>query len=394
MIIKPKVRGFICITSHPDGCEANIREQIDYIKSQSPLGDNAPKKVLVIGSSTGYGLSSRLVPAFAGGADTLGIFFEKPPTEKKTGSAGWYNTAAFEKAAAEAGLYASSLNGDAFSNELKHQTIQRIKDDLGQVDMVIYSLASPKRQDPITDDVYRSVLKPIGNSYTNKTVNTDKKEVHDITIDHANEDEILQTMKVMGGEDWELWMNALTDAEVLADGCRSVAYSYIGPQLTWPIYRDGTIGRAKTDLEESCTRIGEMSGIASAHVSVNKALVTQASSAIPVVPLYISLLYKVMKEAGTHEGCTEQIYRLFADQLYSENGPQTDDKGRIRIDDLEMRDEIQQSVSKLWQEVTSENLETISDFAGYQSEFLRLFGFGLGSVDYEAETDPIRKVNL
>ncbi len=394
MIIKPKTRGFICITSHPDGCEANIREQINYIKSQAPLGDNAPKKVLVIGSSTGYGLSSRLVPAFAGGADTLGIFFEKPPTEKKTGSAGWYNTAAFEKVAREDGLYASSLNGDAFSNELKQQAIQRIKDDLGQVDMVIYSLASPRREDPETGDVYRSVLKPLGNSYTNKTVNTDKKEVHEITIDPANDDEIAQTEKVMGGEDWELWMNALAEAGVLADGCRTIAYSYIGPELTWPIYRDGTIGRAKTDLEKSCARIDQMSGIESAHVSVNKAVVTQASSAIPVVPLYISLLFKVMKEAGTHEGCTEQIYRLFADQLYSENGPQCDDKGRIRIDDLEMRDEIQQAVSKLWQEVSSENLESISDFAGYQKDFLKLFGFGLDGVDYDAETDPLREVNL
>lgn len=394
MIIKPKTRGFICITSHPDGCEANIREQINYIKSQAPLGDNAPKKVLVIGSSTGYGLSSRLVPAFAGGADTLGIFFEKPPTEKKTASAGWYNTAAFEKVAREDGLYASSLNGDAFSNELKQQAIQRIKDDLGQVDMVIYSLASPRREDPETGDVYRSVLKPLGNSYTNKTVNTDKKEVHEITIDPANDDEIAQTEKVMGGEDWELWMNALAEAGVLADGCRTVAYSYIGPELTWPIYRDGTIGRAKTDLEKSCARIDQMSGIESAHVSVNKAVVTQASSAIPVVPLYISLLFKVMKEAGTHEGCTEQIYRLFADQLYSENGPQCDDKGRIRIDDLEMRDEIQQAVAKLWQEVSSENLESISDFTGYQKDFLKLFGFGLDCVDYDAETDPLREVNL
>lgn len=394
MIIKPKIRGFICITSHPDGCEANIREQIDYIKNQPALGENAPKKVLVIGSSTGYGLSSRLVAAFASKADTLGIFFEKPPSERKTASAGWYNSAALEKVAKEDGLYASSLNGDAFSNELKQQAIQRIKDDLGQVDMVVYSLASPRREDPETGEVYRSVLKPLGSSYTNKTVNTDKKEVHDITIDPADEDEISQTVKVMGGEDWELWMKALADAGVLADGCRTVAYSYIGPELTWPIYRDGTIGRAKTDLEQCCARIDQMDGIASAHVSVNKAVVTQASSAIPVVPLYISLLFKVMKEAGTHEGCTEQIYRLFADQLYSENGPQTDDKGRIRIDDLEMRDEIQQAVVNLWQEVSSENLESTSDFCGYQKDFLKLFGFGLDGVDYEAETDPIREVTL
>ncbi|MFK5922416.1 MAG: trans-2-enoyl-CoA reductase family protein [Verrucomicrobiota bacterium] len=394
MIIKPKIRGFICTTAHPDGCEANIREQIAYIQSQPALGDQAPKKVLVIGSSTGYGLSSRLVPAFAGGADTLGIFFEKPPTESKTASAGWYNTAAFEKAAHEQGLYASSLNGDAFSDELKQQAIERIKADLGQVDLVIYSLASPRRQDPKTGDVYRSVLKPIGDSYTNKTVNTDRKEVHDITIEPASDEEIEQTVKVMGGEDWELWMDALSAAGVLAEQCRTIAYSYIGPQLTWPVYRDGTIGQAKTDLEKCCARINDMDGIASAHVSVNKAVVTQASSAIPVVPLYISLLFKIMKEAGTHEDCTEQIYRLFADQLYSENGPQTDEKNRIRIDDWEMREEIQQAVSEVWQQVNSDNLEDISDFAGYQKGFLKLFGFGIDGVDYEAETDPQREVNL
>jgi enoyl-[acyl-carrier protein] reductase/trans-2-enoyl-CoA reductase (NAD+) len=394
MIIQPKIRGFICTTAHPDGCAANVREQIEYVKSQAALGAKAPKKVLVIGSSTGYGLSSRIVPAFAGGADTLGVFFEKPGTEEKPGSAGWYNSAAFEKEAMEAGLYASSLNGDAFSNEIKEQAIQRIKDDLGQVDMVVYSLASPRRQDPETGVVYRSVLKPIGESYTNKTVNTDQKEVYDITIEPASDEEISGTIKVMGGEDWELWMKALGQAGVLADGCRTVAYSYIGPKLTWPIYWDGTIGGAKTNLEECCARIKQLPGIGSAHVSVNKAVVTQASSAIPVVPLYISLLFKVMKEAGTHEGCTEQIYRLFADHLNGGHEPQTDERGRIRIDDLEMRDEIQKTVFGLWQEVNTENLETISDFAGYQSDFLKLFGFGLDGVDYNAETDPVREVKV
>ncbi len=392
MIIKPKIRGFICTTAHPDGCAANVREQIEFVKSQPPLGDKAPKKVLVIGSSTGYGLSSRIVPAFAGGADTLGVFFEKPGTEKKSGSAGWYNSAAFEKEAREAGLYASSLNGDAFSNEIKEQAIQRIRDDLGEVDMVVYSLASPRRQDPETGEVYRSVLKPIGETYTNKTVNTDQREVYDITIEPATDEEIRGTIKVMGGEDWELWMKALGDAGVLADGCRTVAYSYIGPELTWPIYWDGTIGRAKTNLEECCARIQQLPGIGSAHVSVNKAVVTQASSAIPVVPLYISLLFKVMKEAGTHEGCTEQIHRLFADRLYGGGEPQTDERGRIRIDDLEMQDEIQKTVFELWQQVNTENLETISDFAGYQDDFLKLFGFGLDGVDYDAETNPVREV--
>ncbi len=306
MIVTPKIRGFICTTAHPEGCAANVQSQIDYVKSQPPLA-NPPKKVLVIGASTGYGLASRIVPAFGGGAATIGVFFEKPGTEQKSGSAGWYNSVAFEKAAAKAGLYAKSFNGDAFSTELKTSVIDAIRADLGEIDCIIYSLASPRRTDPKDGALYKSVLKPIGQSYTQKNVNTDTGEVNSVSIEPAEHDEIINTVKVMGGEDWELWIDALSDAGVLADGFTTVAYSYIGPDLTYPIYTNGTIGRAKEHLETSAARMDARFGTGTAYVSVNKALVTQASSAIPVVPLYISLLYRVMKEKGLHEGTIEQI---------------------------------------------------------------------------------------
>lgn len=393
MIISPKIRGFICTTAHPDGCESHVRQQVDYVKSQAPL-DNSPKKVLVIGSSTGYGLASRIVPAFAGGADTLGVFFERPANEKKSGSPGWYNSYAFEKLAKSEGLYAKSINGDAFSDDIKNKTIEEIKKNMGQVDCVIYSLASPRRQDPKSGEIYKSCLKPIGQTYTQKTVNTDKAEVEEITIESANDDEINQTVKVMGGEDWELWIDALREANVLAPSVTTMAYSYIGPELTWSVYKDGTIGRAKIHLEQSCQRINEK--IAEdggrAYVSVNKAVVTQASSAIPVVPLYISVLFKKMKEEGIHEDCIEQIYRLFSERLSSD--PQLDGEGRIRIDDWEMRDDIQQSVAEDWEKINTDNLSEISDFEGYQSDFLKLFGFGIPGINYDAETDPIREIDL
>lgn len=389
MIIQPKTRGFICTTAHPEGCAANVQSQIDYVKSRPPMA-NPPKKVLVIGASTGYGLASRIVPAFGGGAATIGVFFEKPGTDRKTGSAGWYNSVAFEKAAADAGLYAKSFNGDAFSGEMKATVIEAIKADLGQVDSIVYSLASPRRTDPTDGETYRSVLKPIGQSYSQKNLNTDTGEVDSVTIEPATEDEIAHTVKVMGGEDWELWIKALNEAGVLADGFTTVAYSYIGPDLTYPIYTNGTIGKAKEHLEESTARMNEQFGAGTAYVSVNKALVTQASSAIPVVPLYISLLYKVMKEAGLHEGTIEQIQRLFADHLSSGSGPELDEKGRIRIDDWEMRDDVQSAVAEAWENVTTENLSELSDFSGYKNEFLRLFGFGLEGVDYESDTNPER----
>jgi enoyl-[acyl-carrier protein] reductase/trans-2-enoyl-CoA reductase (NAD+) len=389
MIISPKIRGFICTTAHPEGCAAHVQEQIDYVKSKPALA-KCPKRVLVIGSSTGYGLASRIVPAFGGGASTVGVFFEREGTEGKTATAGWYNSVAFENAAAKEGLYARSFNGDAFSSDMKKQVIDAIRADLGQVDMIIYSLASPRRTDPVSGEVYKSVLKPTGVTYTNKNLNTDKKEIETVTIEPATEDEIAQTVKVMGGEDWKLWIDAMAEAGVLADGFKTVAYSYIGPELTWAIYTDGTIGRAKLHLEQTARDMNAAFGAGTALVSVNKALVTQASSAIPVVPLYISILYKIMKAKGLHEGCIEQIHRLFADHYGADGGPTLDDKGRVRIDDWEMRPEVQAEIEKIWAGVTTETIDEVSDFAGYQNEFYRLFGFGLGGVDYAAETDPVR----
>jgi enoyl-[acyl-carrier protein] reductase/trans-2-enoyl-CoA reductase (NAD+) len=390
MIIKPRIRGFICTTAHPAGCAAHVDEQIAYVRSKGPI-EGLPKRVLVIGASTGYGLASRIVPAFAGGAATVGVFFEKPGEEGRTGSAGWYNSVAFEKAAHAAGLYAKSINGDAFSDAIKQQTIDLIKADLKTVDAVIYSLASPRRTHPKTGVTFNSTLKPVGPAFTAKTVNTDKGTVNDITIEPASEQEIADTVAVMGGEDWEMWIDALQAAGVLADGALTVAYSYIGPDLTHAIYRAGTIGRAKEHLESTAKRLQQKLGAkhGRAFVSINKALVTQASSAIPVVPLYISLLYKVMKARGLHEGCIEQIQRLFADRLAPGAKPQLDLEGRIRIDDWEMRPEIQSAVAELWPQVTTENLDSLSDIAGYRAEFLKLFGFGLPGVDYEAEADPI-----
>jgi enoyl-[acyl-carrier protein] reductase/trans-2-enoyl-CoA reductase (NAD+) len=389
MIVSPKIRGFICITAHPDGCAAHVQEQIDFVKSQ-PKIENGPKNVLVIGASAGYGLASRIVPAFSSGANTLGVFFEKPGNDTKTASAGWYNSAAFEKAATAEGLFAKSLNGDAFSNELKEQALDIIKNEMdGKIDLIVYSLASPRRTDPDTGEVYRSVLKTTGGDFTNKTLKTDTGEIEEVTIGAATQEETAHTIKVMGGEDWELWINALADADVLAEGVKTVAYSYIGPKLTWPIYTDGTIGGAKKDLERACNAIDSklsdsLGGCA--YVSVNKALVTQASSAIPVVPLYISILYKEMKAKGLHEGCIEQVQRLMADRLYSGN-PQLDDGGRIRVDDWEMRDDIQEAVFKSWNIVTNENFGDLADYEGYQAEFLKLFGFGMDGIDYDAETD-------
>ena len=389
MIIQPKIRGFICVTAHPVGCSAHVQQQIDYVRSKGSLSD-MPKRVLVIGSSTGYGLASRIVPAFAGGAATIGVFFERPSENGKPASAGWYNSCAFENAAKTAGLYAKSINGDAFSDEIKAKTVELIKKDLGTVDLIIYSLASPRRTHPRTGETYKSVLKPLGNAFTAKTVDTDKGLVTDITIEPASEQEISDTVQVMGGEDWEMWIDALEKGGALSKGAKTVAYSYIGPDLTWAIYRNGTIGRAKEDLEATAQRIHQKLYAAggSAYVSVNKALVTQASSAIPVVPLYISLLYKVMKQKGMHEGCIEQIQRLFAERLCNGASVQLDESGRIRIDDVEMLPDIQAAVAGLWPSVTTENLAQISDIQGYREEFLRLFGFGLPGVDYNSDVTP------
>jgi enoyl-[acyl-carrier protein] reductase/trans-2-enoyl-CoA reductase (NAD+) len=382
MIVEPKIRGFICTTAHPEGCTANVLAQINYVKKQAPLV-RSPKKVLIIGASTGYGLASRIVAAFGGQASTIGVFFERPADERRTATAGWYNTVAFEEAAHKEGLYAKSINGDAFSNEIKQQTIDLIQRDWGgDVDLVIYSLASPKRLDPTTGEVYSSTLKTIGQPYTNKNIDVFAGVVKEITIEPATEAEIENTVKVMGGEDWALWIDALLAQNCLAQGAKTLAYHYIGPKMTYPIYHQGTIGRAKAHLEQTMHLITErMKSIAGqANISVNKALVTQASSAIPVVPLYISILYKVMKDKGLHEGCIEQIERLFQTYLTSDH-PLTP-SSLIHIDDWEMREDVQAEVAKRWEEITSENVMQLSDLAGYRIEFQRLFGFGLPSVEY------------
>jgi enoyl-[acyl-carrier protein] reductase / trans-2-enoyl-CoA reductase (NAD+) len=390
MIIKPKVRGFVCVTAHPTGCSAHIQQQIDYVKSKGPIKDG-PKKVLVIGASTGFGLSSRITAAFGSGASTLGIFFERPSEEGRPATPGWYNTIAFTKAARAAGLYAANLNGDAFSDDIKKQAMEIIARDLGQVDLVVYSLASPRRQHPRTGAVHKSSLQPIGAPYTNKTVDTDKGIVSEVTIQPADEAAIADTVAVMGGEDWEMWIQALLDAKLLAPQATAISYSYIGPVHTWPIYKDGTIGRAKIDLERAAKAIDAKLKSAlggRAFISVNKALVTQASSAIPVVPLYISILYRVMKEKGLHEGCIEQMQRLFATHLFNGAQPKFDSEGRVRIDDWEMRPDVQDAISVIWPKATTENLDQLTDIKGYRSEFLKMFGFGLPTVDYEAEVEP------
>lgn len=394
MIIEPRMRGFICLTAHPAGCEQNVINQINYVKSKGLI--EGPKKVLVIGASTGFGLASRITSAFGSNAATIGVYFEKPSATGKTGSPGWYNTAAFEQQAHEAGLYAKSINGDAFSNEIKEKTLALIKADLGQVDLVIYSLASPVRTNPKTGITHRSVLKPIGQNFTNKTVDFHTGTVSNVSIDPCSEEDIANTVAVMGGEDWAMWIDALKSEGLLAEGASTVAYSYIGPKLTEPVYRKGTIGRAKDHLEATAFEITDslkdING--KAFVSVNKALVTQASSAIPVIPLYISLLYKIMKEEGIHEGCIEQIQRLYSERLYTANGEiPVDEVGRIRIDDWEMREDVQAKVAALWEVATTENLSEIGDLAGYKTDFLNLFGFGFEGVDYTADVNEVVEVS-
>ncbi|WP_318462653.1 enoyl-ACP reductase FabV [Photobacterium leiognathi] len=391
MIIKPKTRGFICTTTHPVGCEENVKEQIAYTKAQGPIA-NAPKRVLVVGSSSGYGLSSRIAAAFGGGAATIGVFFEKPGTEKKPGTAGWYNSAAFDKFAKEEGLYSKSLNGDAFSNEAKQKTIDLIKEDLGQVDMVIYSLASPVRKLPETGEVVRSCLKPMGETYTATAVDTNKDVLIEASIEPATEQEVADTVTVMGGQDWELWIDALSDAGVLADGCKTVAYSYIGTEITWPIYWHGALGQAKMDLDRAAKELNEKLAKTggSANVAVLKSVVTQASAAIPVMPLYIAMVFKKMREEGVHEGCMQQILRMFNERLFKADGTaaEVDGENRLRLDDWELREDIQQHCRDLWLNVTNENLFDVADYQQYKDEFLKLFGFGIESVDYDADVNP------
>ncbi|MCB8888753.1 enoyl-ACP reductase FabV [Vreelandella malpeensis] len=392
MIIKPKVRGFICTTTHPKGCEQNVREQIEATRARGLDKSKGPRKVLVIGASSGYGLAARITAAFGYGADTLGVFFEKPGSEKKPGTAGWYNSAAFDKFAKQEGLYSKSINGDAFSHEAREKAIELIKQDMGEVDLVVYSLASPVRKLPDTGELKRSSLKPIGETYRATAIDTNKDTIIEAEVEPATQAEIDDTITVMGGEDWELWMKALGDAGVLAKGARSVAFSYIGTEITWPIYWHGALGKAKEDLDRAATAIDDTlkaSG-GGANVAVLKSVVTQASAAIPVMPLYIAMVYRIMKEQNVHEGTIDQLNRLFGERLYaeSESARQLDDKGRFRLDDWELRDDIQKACQDLWPAVTSENLFEITDYAGYKHEFLKLFGFERDDVDYDADVDP------
>lgn len=392
MVIQPKVKGFICITAHPVGCYKIVEEQINYVKSKGKF--KGPKRVLVIGASTGYGLASRIVSAFGCDADTIGVFFEREADEKRTASAGWYNSAAFEKIAHQEKRYAKSINGDAFSQDVKQRVVDLIRKDLQQVDLVVYSLAAPKRVHPDGKTVF-STLKPIGRAYTSKTIDAFRGEVKEVTLQPATEEEIANTVAVMGGEDWEMWMDFLAKENVLAKGVTTVAYTYLGPQLTYPIYKEGTIGRAKEHLRITAEKLNQK--LKTTHegralLSVNKALVTQASSAIPVVPLYISLLYKIMKENGTHEGCIEQMYRLFKDYLYASQGTKVDAQELVRVDDLEMRREVQEKITALWPQAKSENLSQLADVKGYCDDFYRLFGFNVDGVNYNAEVDPHERV--
>jgi len=389
MIIQPKIRGFICTTAHPAGCERVVLEQIQYVKQKGQY--QGPKNVLVIGASTGYGLASRIVATFGAGAKTIGVFYEKEADEKRTASPGWYNTAAFEKFAHQDGLYAKSINGDAFSIDIKERTADLIRQDLGKVDLIIYSLASPRRIHPETGHVYASTLKPVGQSFTGKSIDAFRGEVKDVTIESANEEEVENTIAVMGGEDWEMWIDYLAKENLLAEGVMTVAYSYIGPRLTHAIYKEGTIGKAKEDLKKTADRLDKKlkSLQGSAVISVDKAVVTQASAAIPVVPLYISILFKIMKENGVHEGCIEQIERLMRDHLYSASAPSRDREGYIRLDDLEMRQDIQEKVMKVWPLITSDNLDELTDVKGYRDEFYRLFGFNVEGIDYDKDVDPV-----
>lgn len=391
MVIKPKVRGFLCTTTHPVGCDANVKRQIEHVRSKGAVADG-PKRVLVLGASTGYGLASRITAAFGSGASTLGVFFEKEGNERKPGTAGWYNSAAFHRYAEEAGLYAKSLNGDAFSDEVKAQVIDVIKEDLGQVDLVVYSLAAPRRTHPKTGVVHSSTLKPIGSAATQKGVNTDKGTIQEFHLEPASQEEIDNTVAVMGGEDWQMWIEALADAGVLAEGAKTTAYTYIGEKITWDIYWHGTIGAAKQDLDKRVMDIRErMASVGGdARVSVLKAVVTQASSAIPAMPIYLAILFKVMKAKGTHEGCIEQIDRLFREAMYGDKS--LDDEGRQRVDDLELLPEVQAEVAELWAQIDTDNLNELSDFAGYREEFLQLFGFEIPGVDYDADVDPVADI--
>lgn len=389
MIVEPKSKGFICTTAHPTGCYKNVEEQIAYAKrageSYAAHEGRTWKKVLVIGASTGYGLASRIAAAFTCKADTIGVMFERPASGKRTATAGWYNTAAFDKIANEEGLYSKSVNGDAFSDEIKKEVIGMIKKDWGKADLVIYSLAAPRRTAP-DGNSYTSVLKTVDEAFTTKSLNLNNNEVVTATLEPASKEEIEGTVKVMGGEDWKLWIDALKEADVLEKDALTIAYSYIGPELTYPIYYSGTIGQAKKHVLETSRKINEKYADVKAYVSVNKAVVTQSSSAIPAVPLYLSIMYKVMKEQKLHEGCIEQMVRLFTEKIGAKEIP-SDEEGRIRLDDWEMKPEVQKAIMKIWDEVSTENVKELCDIEGYWDDFFRMFGFRMPGVDYGADVE-------
>lgn len=386
MIIKPRVKDFICLTSHPEGCKENVRRQIEYVKSQPKV--ELGKRVLVLGASTGYGLASRICATYASSASTIGVIFDKPAHGKRTATAGWYNTAAFEEFAKNDGYYAKTINGDAFSQAIKEKTIELIKKDLGKIDMVVYSLAAPRRT-TADGTMYSSVLKTVDEPFTAKTLNLKTNELTEATLPPATPEEVEATIKVMGGEDWADWMHALKAADVLTENACTVAYSYIGSKITYPIYYEGTIGAAKQHLYKTAETLRQ-EGF-NAIISVNKALVTQSSSAIPIVPLYVAVMYRVMKDKNVHEGTIEQMYRLWHEYL-SQPQPKVDDEHRIRIDDLEMRDDVQNTIFEYWDKVTTENLTQYADVDGYWNDFYNLFGFGFDNVDYDADVNP--EVNL
>lgn len=383
MIIEPKVREFICTTAHPQGCRENVKRQIAYVKVQNIKA--SPKKVLVIGASTGYGLASRITAGFGCKASTIGVFFEKPSNGKRTATSGWYNTVAFEEEAKKEGFYAKSINGDAFSKDIKEKTIRLIKKDWQKADMVIYSLAAPRRVDE-DGKTWVSSLKTTEKAFTEKSLDLRNNTIVEKTVEPAKAEEIQETIKVMGGEDWLDWIEALKEADALEEDAMTVAYSYIGPEITYPIYYDGTIGRAKRHLENTAKVMRDKFPKLQAYVSVNKALVTQASAAIPIVPLYFAILYKVMKQAGNHEGCIQQISRLFKEKLFQEKVP-VDEEGRIRMDDWELSEKVQQKVIESWKQVNTENVTEISDIEGYWEDFYQMFGFHFSEVDYKKDVD-------
>lgn len=387
MVIEPKVRSFICTTAHPDGCRENVKRQIEYTKKKEKT--NGPKKVLIIGASTGYGLATRIAATYSCEAATIGVMFEKEPTKMRTATPGFYNTVAFEEEAKNDGYYAKSINGDAFSRKIKEETIDLIKKDFGKVDMVIYSLAAPKRtaEDGTT---YSSVLKTTGNDFSNKSLDLKNNTITEATIMPATEEEINSTVKVMGGEDWKDWIEALSKAGALENNAITIAYSYIGPELTYPVYYNGTIGTAKKHLHKTSIEINDEflnEGI-KAYVSINKAVVTQASSALPIVPLYIAILYKVMKENEIHENCIEQMNRLFSEKLNG-NNPIVDEENRIRLDDYEMRENIQSKVMEDWDKINTENVEAFADLEGYWEDFYNMFGFHFDNIDYSKDVSLI-----